>query len=318
MAQPTNTFDQYDSIGNREDLSDVIYDVSPEDTPFISAIGRGSASNVFFEWQTDVLGAVADNKAVEGDAAVNDAVVATVRLGNYNQISDKTVVVSLTQEAINKAGRASEMAYQMGRKSIELKRDMENATIGLNNVRLVGNATTARELGSLHSWVFTNVSNGGGSAAEPTGDGTDTRTDGTQRAITEAILEAQLDSIWTNAGSVDGAIVFTGSHVRRVINAFNGVSSVQNVEVTGKTIVAAVSFYESDFGTVSLVLDRHMRARDAFIIDPSMFALHFLRDFHSQDMPSSGDYVSKTIRVEYTLAAYNEASSALIADLNTS
>ena len=156
MAQPTNTFDTYDSVGEREDLSDVIYSISPTDTPFLSSAAKTQATAVVHEWQTDALAAASSSNAViEGDEATLDASVATVRLSNSSQIMDKTVVITGTQESVDKAGRASEIAYQIAKKAKELKRDME-ATITGNIAEVAGNATTARKMGTLGSWVISN------------------------------------------------------------------------------------------------------------------------------------------------------------------
>ena len=156
MAQPTNTFDTYDSVGEREDLSDVIYSISPTDTPFLSSAAKTQATAVLHEWQTDSLEAASTSNAViEGDEATSDASTATTRLSNSTQIMDKTVVITGTQESVDKAGRASELAYQIAKKAKELKRDME-AMLTTNNAEVEGNATTAREMGSLGAWVITN------------------------------------------------------------------------------------------------------------------------------------------------------------------
>ena len=144
MAQPTNTFDTYDAIGIREDLQDVIYSISPTETPFMSSAAREQVKNTFHEWQTDALAAAVTNNAViEGDDATLDAASATSRIGNYTQIMDKTVVITGTQESVDKAGRASELAYQIAKKSKELKRDIES-TLLTNQARAAGNSSTAR------------------------------------------------------------------------------------------------------------------------------------------------------------------------------
>ncbi len=167
MAQPTNTFDTYDSIGEREDLSDVIYNISPTDTPFLSSAGKTKSTAVLHEWQTDSLAAAVTNNAViEGDEATLDAVTATTRLSNSCQILDKTVVITGTQEAVDKAGRASEIAYQIAKKAKELKRDIESSLTS-NNAEVTGSASAARVLGGLGSWVATNdVFGSGGFSAD--------------------------------------------------------------------------------------------------------------------------------------------------------
>src|SRR3954462_7851967 len=205
MAVPSNTFQTYQAIGNREDLSDVIYRIDPSDTPFMSAIERAEATAVNHEWQTQALAAVDTGNAVlEGDDATTDAATATVRLGNICQISDKVARVTGTQQAVEHAGRDDELAYQEMLKGLELKRDMESILCG-NQAKNTGGASTARVTASVLSWIKTNTSKGtAGGAADPSAaDGTGTRTDGTQIAFTEARLKTVLQSIWNSGGKPD-------------------------------------------------------------------------------------------------------------------
>jgi Family of unknown function (DUF5309) len=190
MALPTNTFATYEAIGNREDLSDVIYRIDPTDTPFMTGIEREKASAVNHEWQTQAL-AAADtaNAVLEGDDAATDAVTPTVRLGNICQISDKVARVTGTQRAVDHAGRDDELAYQEMLKGLELKRDMEAILVGTNQAKVTGNDTTARKTASVLSWIKTNTSKGATGADPSAADGTGTRTDGTQRAFIEANLK---------------------------------------------------------------------------------------------------------------------------------
>ena len=142
MAIVANTFLTYNAKGIREDLANVIYSISPEETPFVSNVGKGSISNTAFDWQTDALAAAGANAALEGDDTTFAAVTPTVRLQNYAQISNKNVIISGTEEKVNKAGRKSELAYQIARRGAELKRDIE--FIALNGQAAVaGNSTTA-------------------------------------------------------------------------------------------------------------------------------------------------------------------------------
>src|SRR5258705_1791751 len=183
MALPSQTFSTYAAIGNREDLSDVIFRIAPTDPPFMSAIEREKASAVNHEWQTQALASVdTANAVLEGDDATTDNVTATVRLGNICQISDKVARVTGTQQAVDHAGRDDELAYQEMLKGLELKRDMESILCGTNQAKNAGNTSTARVTASVLSWIKTNTSKGtAGGAADPSAaDGTGTRTDGTQ------------------------------------------------------------------------------------------------------------------------------------------
>lgn len=201
MAQPTNTFDSYDANGIREDLSDVIYDVSPEETPFYSKCAKVKARNTFHEWQTDSLRTSAVNAHVEGDDTTADAATATVRRGNYTQIFKNAVVIPDTDEGLNKAGRASEMAYQTLRIAKEQKLDIEKALFD-NNARVAGNSSTARELAGAPTWLITNTDFGTG-GADATGDGSDARTDGTQAAFSQTRFDDVMQSIWESGGNPD-------------------------------------------------------------------------------------------------------------------
>ena len=192
MAQITNTYSQYDAKGEREDLSDIIYSISPTDTPFMSTIGKSKATAVNHEWQIDALAApAADNYHLEGDEISFDAQATTSRIGNKTQISRKAVIVSGTMESVDLAGRNNEMAYQISKASKELKRDMET-TLLLNQAPVTGNDTTARKLAGIETWIEANTNHasaGSPTPADPTGDGTDVRVVGTQRAFTEAQLK---------------------------------------------------------------------------------------------------------------------------------
>ena len=152
MAIYTNAYETFDSNDRREDLANVIYNISPTDTPFMSSIGTGSASSTLHEWQTDALAAAATNVVMEGDNTPSRALVATSKLLNYTQISTKPVVVTGTQEVINKAGMTSEMAYQIAKAGKELKRDMEFDLTGVN-VATVGSSGTGRKLRGIRSLV---------------------------------------------------------------------------------------------------------------------------------------------------------------------
>lgn len=314
MAQPTNTFDSYDSIGNREDLSDIIYNISPTDTPFLSACEKTKATAVKHEWQTDSLAAVADNKVIEGDDASADSRSPTARLDNYCQIADKVIVVSGTQEAILKAGRKSELAYQVAKAGKEIKRDMEYALVGLNNAKVAGNSSTARELASVQSYLKTNVAKAS-DGSNPTGDGTDARTDGTQRAFTEAYLKDVLQQTWTSGGNPK--VIMMGAFNKRVFSGFTGGATRQD-DASDKKLTATVEVYESDFGTLKAIPNRFMRARDVLVLDMDYFKIATLRPFTTYDLAKSGDSDKKQMLTEYTLEACNEAASGIIADLTTS
>ena len=313
MAQPTNTFDTYDSIGEREDLSDVIYNISPTDTPFLSSAAKVKATAVLHEWQTDSLASASTSNAViEGDEATLDAVTATTRLSNSCQIMDKTVVITGTQEAVDKAGRASELAYQIAKKAKELKRDME-AQITTNNAEVTGSATAAREMGSLGAWVATNDVMGTSGTSGSVGN--TARTDGTQRAFTEDLLKSVIKSVWNEGG--DPTMVMVGPFNKQKLSGFTG-NSTRFDAGADATLYTSVDVYASDFGQLQVVPNRFSRDRDCYVLDMNYWGVAFLRDFSMHELSKTGDSEKRQLLVEATLESRNEAASGLVADLTTS
>lgn len=313
MTQPADTFDSYDAIGNREDLSDMIYNISPTATPFMSGIGKTTATATNHEWQTDALGAVdGANAVIEGDDATTTASVPTVRLGNQTQISDKVPRVTGTQRKNQSAGRGDEMDYQVTKSGRELKRDVETILLS-NQAKVVGNSTTARKLAGVESWIATNTSAGVG-GADPTGNGTDARTDGTQRALLESDVKSVLAACADEGGEPDTIMV--GSFNKQAFSAFSG-NATRTTDATTQALDTAVHVYVSDFGNLKVVYNRFQRARSALILDMNMWKFATLRDFQSTDLAKTGDTDRKQLLVEYTLEANQEKASGIVADLTT-
>jgi hypothetical protein len=312
MAIVTNTFQTYQAIGRREDLANTIYNISPSDVPFMSMIGRTKAKNTLAEWQTDSLSAaVSTNYQVEGDDYSFDAVTPTVRLGNYTQISRKTVVVSGSQQAGNNAGRDSEIALQLAKRSKELKRDMETSLTG-KVAKAAGSASAARRLGGLETWISTNTSRGTSGAGAGGGAAP---TDGTQRAFTEAMLKTVIQSCYTQGGDPD--VIMVGPYNKGVVSGFTGRTQARQMIAEDK-IQAAASLFSSDFGELKVIPNRFSRDRSAFVLDPEYWSVAYFRDFRQEDVAKTSDANKKALLVEYTLCAKNEASSGVIADLSTS
>lgn len=313
MSQPSNTFSTYDMVGEREDLVDVIYDVSPVETPFLSMAKQTKATNVYHEWQTDSLTAAATNYVIEGDDATTDASTATTRLGNYTQISDKVARVTGTGRKVTTAGRADEMDYQMLKRAKELKRDMELALLD-NNARVAGNDTTARELAGVPAWIITNVSKNG--STDPTGDGTDARSGGTDIAFTEDMLKTVSKECWEEGGNPD--ILLVTAFNRQIVSGFGAGTKFQKVE--DKTLHTTFDIYESDFAKLKIVPDRHMETDMALVLDMEYWKVAFVpgRNMATWDLAKTGDTDRKQILCEFTLEASNEKSSGICADLTNS
>lgn len=319
MAIVTNTFTRYSAVGIREDLSNVIYNISPEETPFISNIGRENVKNTYFEWQTDSLAAAsASNAALEGDDISSfTAVNPTSRVGNYTQISTKNVVISGTLEALDKAGRRSELTYQLAKLGSELKRDMESALLA-NQAAVAGNTTTARRTAGLPAWLTTNTNAGVGGANPTVGSNpTAARTDGTQRAFTEALLKDVVAKVWTAGGTPK--MLMVGAFNKQAASAFNGIATKFRDVPAGQQaqIIGAADVYVSDFGTVNIVPNRFQRARDGFIVDPDYASLAVLRPIQQMELAKTGDAEKRLMLVEYGLKVSNEAAHGIVADLTT-
>lgn len=322
MAQLSTTFSTYDAKGIREDLSDLIADISPTETPFQSNIGSEPASNTFFEWQTDSLAsAVATNHQIEGDDLGNTytAVTATTRLGNYTQILRKDFLLSRTEQVVNKAGRSDERGYQAAKAAKELKRDWESS-LTANNAAVAGDDTTARETGGLTAWIKTNVDSSNTNSVDPVWSTAPTgaRSDGVQRAFTETILKSVVKQVWDAGG--DPSILMVGSFNKQEVSGFSGIAGQRFMvpDAEPGTIIGAADIYVSDFGNLSVVPNRFQRARDAFVLDPSRARARVLDGYMLHEMAKTGDGDKYMLTYEAGLQIDNEAAHGLAADLNTS
>jgi hypothetical protein len=309
------TFTAHTAIGQREDLTDIIYDISPTETPFMSSIGKTKATAVYHEWQTDSLAAATTaNAAIEGADATSATMSPTVRLGNYTQIIQKTVQVSGTLDTVNKAGRKSEKAYQLAKASSELKRDLETILLA-NQGRSAGTSTVARKLGSILSWIKTN-SDKASDGSDPATIGVSTRTDGTVRTFTEALLKTVVSEVFVSGGSPK--ILMVGAAGKQKVSSFAGIAAQRYMAPgnTPTTIIGAADIYMSDFGQISIVPNRFMRVRDALVLDPEYAALAYLRPFQTNDLAKTGDSENTQLLAEVTLEVKNEAAHGIVADLD--
>jgi hypothetical protein len=316
VAQSTNTFDHYDANGIRENLVDVIYNISPEETPFYSSLKKTSASNTLHEWQTDSLRASAANAHIEGDETTAEARTATTRQGNYTQIFKNAVTVADTDTGLDKAGRASEMAYMTLKIAKEQKLDIEKALFS-NNARVAGNATTARELAGAPSWMLTNITNTGTSGANPTGDGTDARTNGTQTAFTQADFDSAMQSIWENGGRPDS--VYLSAYQMNIALGFTGNNNQRStVQAGDEKVVKSLDVYVTPWGTVEFTPTRENAGRDVFIMQNDMWSCGVLRPTKNTALAKTGDSTKRQVLTELTLVCKNEAASGMVVDCSTS
>ena len=311
MAKVTNAFDTYSATSDREDLSNIIYNISPMQTPFMSSIGKRSINNVVFDWQTEVLATPVSTGELEGFELSRSASVATTRVSNVAMISKRDATVSGSQESSDPAGKRSEMAHQLAIMSKALKRDMEEA-LCQKGAKTTGDASTARVTGGFESWITSNDSRGSGGAS--TGGGA-APTDGTQRDLTEDLLKDVLQLCFENGG--EPSLAICGPHNKQVISGFTGRTQARQM-IDANTVEASVSIYSSDFGELKIVPSNRSRERSLLLVDPEMAKVSYLRDFKTVDIATIGDAVTKMIVVEYGLEVSNEAAHGLVADLNVS
>ena len=318
MAQPTNTFDSYDAVGIREDLSDVIYDVSPEDTPFYSKCAKAKATNTFHEWMTDSLRSSAANAHIEGDDTTASAATATVRRGNYTQIFKNAVVIPDTDEGLSKAGRASEMAYQTLKIAKEQKLDIEKALFD-NNARVAGSSSAARELAGAPTWLITNTVFGANEGADATGDGSDARTDETTAltAFSQTKFDTVMQSIWEQGGSPDSCYL-SAFQMNAALGFAGNNNQRSTVRAEDERVIKHMDVYVTPWGTVEFIPSRENRSRDVFIMQDDMWAVGVLRPTKNIALSKTGDSTKRQVTTELTLVCKNEKASGMIADNTTS
>jgi len=331
MAIATNTRTTYGAIGIREDLSNIIYNISPMDTPFLSGVGKGSADNTLFEWQTDSLTAAAANQQLEGDDSMNALAVAEpVRLTNYCQISYKAVQSSGTAEAVDFAGRKSSQAYQLAKRAKEIKRDMEKMLLS-NDVKVAGAAGTARKTAAVMSWLGTTaagtsniilgsaspvvgVVNNGGSSPAVGPDGTTVASFGTSAVLTMAMINLAMERCFTLGG--EPSTILAPADLKQKISALGGsvIADIQkDVPGTGQaTAVNAVDVLVTDFGTLKIVPSRLMLADMLFFVDYDFWSVDYLRPFQTETLAKTGDSIKQLMIAEYGLRAKNGLANAAV------
>ena len=298
MANVAGTFKTYDQVGKKEDIEDIIYDISPTETPFMSSIGTSTAEATLHQWQEDSLAAVGTNAAVEGADAGASSVDTTTIQNNHTQIFTKVIQVSGTAEAVGKYGRTSELAYQIAKKGKEIKRDIEHAFVGAKQAGTAGNGSTARQLTSYHGQID----------ASTTDDNS-----GTNRTFTESLLLNVLQTVY-EAGGMPNQVQVTPSHSVTVAD-FAASSGRQRNFDTGTRLVNAVDVYVSPFGEVSVVPNRFLDANSALVVDTEYWSRAVLRPMQTIVLAKVGDSDKREMLTELTLVCENSKASGLIDDL---
>jgi hypothetical protein len=328
MAVPANTRETYGAIGIREDLSNIIYNISPMDTPFLNGCGRGSCDNTNFEWQTDELSSPSANRQKEGDDYASTVATEPRRLSNYTQISATQVQSSGTAEAVDFAGRKSTQAYQLAKRAKEMKRDMEQMLLD-GTVKAVGASGVARESASFATWVGTNAilttpivaaSSGlglvnNGAAGYPDGT-TSSLGGGANTAVSLSLINEVVGRIWDLGGSPD--TILCRSDVKQTISSAAVGGSVvadpigNNSGSKAVTAVNAVDVLVTDFGTFKVVPDRFLPAGNCDFIDFDLWSVDYLRPFRTETLAKSGDSVKQLLIAEYGLRAKNGLGSGML------
>ena len=316
MAVPANTVQEVTRIGNREDLSDIIYDITPTDTPFVSAIKRKGADATYVEWQTDSLVAAnADNKSIQGDDTANESRPATTRVGNHTQIFKKVVGTSTTARAIKQAGRKDEHAYQLAKAGKEIKRDMEARFTG-NYASVAATASVAGESAGALAWLETNTQLG--TAGTPADGGFSSgvvaaATNGTLRNFTETLLKTAVADAWNAGGEPTMALM--SLTMKQTAAGFAGLADARRDTGNKKLkIIAGADVYVSDVGEISFVPDRFCSTRDVFIADPELWCIRELDPMSREGLAKTGLADRELLHTEVTLQCSNEAGNAVIRD----
>ena len=312
MAKVANAFTTYDAQANREDLSDIIYNIDPFDTPMMTAAGRRNVSNIVFDWQTETLPNVSVDGELEGFELTRSASTPTVRVSDVCQINARDATVSGTQDAANPAGKRKELAHQIALVGKALKRDCESVLFGtVAQVKELGDATTARMTTGLINWLATNSVDGVG-GADPVQSAGTAVTDGTQVIFTEAMLNDCIQLCYESGA--EPSLLFVGPYNKRIVSTFVGRANSRQM-IAAKKVVNSVTMYASDFGDLKVLPTRWIRPRDAFLMDPRYFKVAYYRNFQRSALGRIGDATTELILTEYGLQVDNEAAHGVIRDL---
>lgn len=320
MSVPSGTFQSHQAIGNREDLEDVMYQISPIETPFMTMAARTKASGVLHEWQTDALASATNNRQIEGDDAANGTSTPSVRLGNYVQNSTKYAIVTDVQNAVKKAARNDEMSYQISKRLGELKRDMELA-LTQNQASSAGSASAARSSASAESWITQYTSLGTGTAQTTPGFSAGLVSAPTDSTVTGAFvvsaLKTMIATAWTAGGNP--GIIMVGGTQKQTVSGFAGIATIYRE--AGKTskgtaIVGAADLYISDFGEHRIVPNRFSRNRTALILDMDYWSVAYLTPVKQTPIARTGTAEKRLVDVNFTLVSRNAAASAKVCDLS--
>jgi len=334
MAVPTGTYQTYTEAGDKEDFHNMIYEISPTETPFISMAKKLKAKSNLHQWKTDNLAAASPtNENIEGDDATGDTAGPTVNLFNQTQLMDKVAIVSTTNEARDHYGVDSMMSYQVAKRVKELKRDLE-AALCQNNASTAGAAGSAARMAGMESWLMYSDVIGSGNTANGTsvGEGAAQTTPGwttqvgtpkvapTDSTSTGSVSETQLKNCiartWNQGG--DPSIILCGAAVKSKLSTFNGVATRYREVPSGKQaqIIAGVDLFVSDLGEHKIVPSRFMRSTVLFGLDPEYVGVAYLQPFNTAELAKNGHALKRMVSVEATLVVQNPLAHFKIADIS--
>ena len=299
MATVSGTLKTYDQVGKKEDIEDIIYQISPTDTPFISNIGTTKAHNTLHQWQTHELAATGTNAAVDGADAGNGTQLTTTMLNNHTQIFTKVANTSGTANAVQTYGRAKEHAFQILNHGIELKRDVEHAMVGAGQAGTAGNNTTPRQLKSAQNFI----------------DSATTNTAGSNRTLTEALVKDALKKCY-NEGGQPNILMVSANHADVIAGFAENTSGSRNRDFgTGTTVTAAVDIYQSPWGKVNVVLNRHINENTVLALDKNYWSRAVLRPVQTIKLAKTGDSEKTLLLTEQTLVCRSPKASGLVSAL---
>lgn len=303
--------------GKPRDLMDMIFNVAPTDTPFLTMCGKASASQTLHEWQTDTLASPAENSVLEGADTTTFAESNTVELNNKTQILKKAINVSGTAQAVKQAGVSKQYSYQMALRTKELKKDVEYALLQNKLARADNGSSEGRLMTGLPCWMQANYAGGDTGAKATTSVACKA---GTARVPTEAMLKALLTSIYNAGGNPDRIMMAPDIRVKMSEVLSGGATKIEKAEK--KKATAVIDVYVSDFGTLKLVPNRVQAFETfsktcAFVLDPQYWKVAYLRGFKEEKLAVTGDSLKGHVLVECTLEARNDASSGVLADLKS-
>jgi hypothetical protein len=286
----------YVAVGNKEDMSDIITNIAPFDTPLFNLLGRTKGTEINHEWLEDSLGDPDDNAYPEGFTFFTNDAVPRVRLGNYMQIMERGVHVTGSQQAVLHYGVADEMAYQMQKTLKELAFDCEQALL-TQPAKIIGSMTVPRRFGGLPYWIITHVFGNGG----------------VLRPLTFDMLNTALEQTWRDGGHP--SILMVSPRNKRVISTFTA-GNIKHMEGSAKKISQIIDVIETDFGMLQIRTNRFMPDDKIYGLSPEYMKKAFLRPFKQKDLPEINDMIRKVVYGEWTLEMRAEKAHFVITDLD--